>query len=236
MKLKHIFGTAVVAITVLALGVPGIAVAESGDGPFIVMIGTPASGKSSNSEMLAKAHGIPWINVREELLAEVKKESKKGRSTAATQHKRGAASTKRRQSMEAAVAKLEAGELVSDDSLNAFIATEILSPKASGGFILDGYPMTVAQAEFLDSILELREMTPLSVIYLNISDDLAMQRMKERGRDDDKKSIGKERVRIFRTMIGPLVDYYGADAVNEIDASPSQAVIAAEIAQALGED
>jgi adenylate kinase len=212
-----------------------MAATDSGAGPYIVMIGAPAAGKSVNSELISKTHDIPWVNVREVLLKEVEKDARKGRSTAATQHKRGAASVKRKQSMKAAMAKLEAGELVSGDSLNALIASEVLSPKASGGFILDGYPMTAEQAEFLDSIMEIRGMTPLRVIYLKIPDDIALQRMKERGRVDDKQGFGEERLRVFRSMIGPLVDYYGEVIVSEIDATQSKSVIATEIAQLLRE-
>jgi adenylate kinase len=109
----------------------------------------------------------------------------------------------------------------------------VLSANAAGGFILDGYPMTVAQAEFLDSLLELRDMSPLTVIYLNLPDDVSVQRMKERGRKDDKKNIGKERLRIFNSMIGPLVEYYGTDVVNEIDATQSESEVAIELASVL---
>ena len=190
MKLKNHLKTAMASLLVLALGAPAIAAAQSEEGPFIVMIGTPAAGKSVNSDLLSKTYDIPWINVRETLMKEVKKEVKKTGSSAASQHKRGASSSKRKNAMKQAIAKLEAGELVSGDSLNALIASEILSGKSSGGFILDGYPMTVEQAEFLDSMLEIRGMTPLRVIYLNIPDDVALQRMKERGREDDKRDIG----------------------------------------------
>jgi adenylate kinase len=120
--------------------------------------------------------------------------------------------------MKAAIAKLEAGELVSGDTLNAIVASEVLSNKASGGFVLDGYPMTAEQAEFLDSIMEIREMAPLKVIYLNVPDEVALQRMKARGRADDQSTIGKERLCVFNSMIGPLVEYYGQDMVAEIDA------------------
>jgi adenylate kinase len=95
--------------------------------------------------------------------------------------------------------------------------------------------MTVEQAEFLDSMLEIRGMTPLRVIYLNIPDDVALQRMKERGREDDKRDIGRERLRIFRSMIEPLVDYYGEDVLTEIDATQGRPEIASEIAAALVE-
>jgi adenylate kinase len=234
MKRQQTLGIFVAIIAIIFSSAPAVSKAQTGEGPFIVIIGTPAAGKSVNSEIISKTQGIPWVNVREELLKEVSKEAKRGSSGHASQsHVRGAASSKRRQSIKAAVAKLEAGELVSDDSLNALVATEILSRNSVDGFILDGYPMTVAQAEFLDSILELRGMTPLTVIYLNIPDEVALRRMKERGRVDDKSGVGEDRLRIFHSMIGPLFDYYGEGVVNSIDATQSQAVIASEIARVL---
>jgi adenylate kinase len=235
MKYYHHLKAAVTALAIVALSTPTIAAPQSGDGPYIVMVGTPAAGKSVNSELISKTYDIPWVNVRAVLLKEVEKDTKRGRNTAATQHKRGSASTKRKQSMKAAIAKLEAGELVSGDSLNALIASEVLSSEASGGFILDGYPMTTDQAEFLDSMMEIRGMAPLKVIYLNIPDEVALQRMKKRGRSDDKSGIRDERLRIFRTMIGPLLDYYGEEMVSEIDGTQSRSEIATEIAQLLGE-
>jgi adenylate kinase family enzyme len=59
--------------------------------------------------------------------------------------------------------------------------------------------------------------------------------MKKRGRSDDKSGIRDERLRIFRTMIGPLLDYYGEEMVSEIDGTQSRSEIATEIAQLLGE-
>ena len=228
MKITNLFK----AITAAVILTASISV-QAEDGPFVVMIGTPASGKSINSELLSKTNDIPWINVREELMEEVEKQARKSSSTAATQHKRGASSAKRTEGMKKAIAKLEAGELVSDDSLNALVAAEILAPRASGGFVLDGYPMTVEQAEFLDSILAIRSMAPLKVVYLNIPDDVALERMKKRGLAQDKKSIGEQRLSTFRSMIGPLLDFYGDEIVTEIDATKSKAEIASDIAAAL---
>ena len=233
MKLNRLIKKGLLITVACCLAVPGFADEQEDDSKFIVVIGAPASGKSVNSELLQKAYDIPWINVREELMKEIKKESKRNRSTASTQHKRGAASSKRKNAMKEAVAKLEAGELVSGDTLNALIASEFLSSIAKDGFILDGYPMTVEQAEFLDSLLELRDMSPLKVIYLDIPDEVALQRMKERGREDDKRDIGRERLRVFNSMIGPLKEYYADSALVEIDATKGKAAISSEIIGAL---
>lgn len=207
-------------------------VAESESTPFIVMIGAPAAGKSTTSEMLTDMYGIPWLNVRNELLNEVKKEAKKGSSNQASRSsKRGFSQHKRNMAMKKAVENLEAGDLVSDDSLNALVASLVFSPDASSGFVLDGYPMTVAQAEFLDSLAESRGMAPLTIVYLNIPDEVALERMKERGRVDDKAGMGEARLKTFRTMIDTLIEYYGNESVNEIDGTMNTSEISAAISK-----
>ena len=204
--------------------------AESGSGPFVVVIGAPAAGKSDSSEMVSEMYGIPTIDVRKELLKVVKKEAAKTSTSHAFRNsKRGAAGIKRKQAMQEAVKNLEAGELVSDDSLNALVASHIFDPASSGGFVLDGYPMTVSQAEFLDSIVEVRGMTPLTVIYLNVPDEVALQRMKDRGRVDDQSDFAEKRLATFRSMIGPLLDYYGEDMVTEVDGTQSRSKVAADV-------
>jgi adenylate kinase len=228
MKIKNM-KMIITAIAILSIGVSGIAAAQSRDGQFIVMLGAPAAGKSVNSEWMSKAYGIPWINIGEVLRAEVEKVTKKTRHSASTQHKRGAASTRRSKDKHAALEKLKNGELVSNDSLNALVASRVLSSDASDGFILDGYPMTVEQAEFLDSILEVRGISGLKVIYLNVSDEVSLKRMKDSKKSEYKSGIGKERLKIFRSMVGPLAEYYGEEMVFEIDAAQSQSAVSAEI-------
>ena len=202
------------------------------NGPFIVVIGAPAAGKSESSEMISEMYNIPSIDVRQELLEAVELEARQSGSVYSLRNStRHAVQNNRRKAKKAALDKLEAGELVSDDSLNALVASNIFDPKSSGGFVLDGYPMTVAQAEFLDSIVEVKQMVPLKVLYLNVPDEVALQRMKERGRVDDKYGFAEKRLESFRSMIGPLLDYYGEEAVIEIDGTQSQSDIAAAISK-----
>jgi len=228
MKLMQTCKKIFLTIAILSIAVPGISAAQSGDGQYIVIVGAPTAGKSKNSKWIAKEYAIPWLNIGKLVEAEVEKASK-SRKSASMQHKRGAASNQRYQNSRKALEQLKNGELINDDSLNAIVASEVLSYEAKDGFILDGYPMTVPQAEFLDSILDARGISPLKVIYLNIPDELSLERMKERGRADYKRGFGEERLRQFRSMIGPLVEYYGEESVHEIDATQSKSEIAAEI-------
>jgi adenylate kinase family enzyme len=234
MKQKQILKLILTAIVILSLIVPGMAVANSDDGKFIVILGAPGSGKSANSKWLAEAYDIPWINLREIVYAEVQKEARKqGRSSASTaSHKRGANTQKRHENTRKALDKLLAGELVSNDSLNAFVASQVLSGKASKGFILDSYPVTPEQASFLDSILDARNIEGLQVIYLDVSDEVALERLKARGKAKFKRSFAQERIDAFQSLIDPVVDYYG-DALQTIDANKDPSAVTAEIAAAL---
>ena len=229
MKLEQTLKLIIPVIAIFSIGAPGILTAQSEDGHYVVIVGAPKSGKSHNSEWMSKAYDIPWINVGDALQAEVEKESKKNRYAASTQHKRGASSARRSQRNREAYEKLKNGELVSNDSLNAIVAAKVLSGDAGAGFILDGYPMTIEQAEFLDSILEARGISPLKVIYLKVSDEESIKRMKASGKDKYKGGVGEDRLRIFRSMIGPIVDYYGEDTLFEIDAARDNSAISADI-------
>jgi adenylate kinase len=185
----------------------------------LIAISAPATSVAQSEE----GH---LINVLRE---EVEKATKKGRKGAGSRHQRGAASSRRYQNSREALDKLKAGELVSDDSLNAIVASEVLSSDASQGFILDGYPMSVAQAEFLDAIMDARGISPFTVIYLNIPDEESLKRMSERDRSDYKRGFGEERLRGFREAIVPIIDYYGEGVVHEIDGTRSEEQITAEI-------
>ena len=234
MKLKQTLKLIFAAIVVSSLSVPGLAIADPGDGKFIVVLGAPGSGKSANSKWLSEAYDIPWINLREVVSAEVQDEARKqGRSSASTaSHKRGANTQKRHENTRRALDKLMAGELVSDDSLNAFVASQVLSSKASKGFILDSYPVTAEQASFLDSILDARNIEGLQVIYLDVSDEVALERLKAKGKAKFKRSFAQERIDAFRSLIGPVVDYYG-DALQTIDANKDPSAVTAAIATVL---
>ena len=234
MKLKQSLKLISAAIVVSSLSVPGMAFADTDDGKFIVVLGAPGSGKSANSKWLSEAYDIPWINLREVVSAEVQDEARKqGRSSASTaSHKRGANTQKRHENTRKALDKLIAGELVSNDSLNAFVASQVLSSKASKGFILDSYPVTPEQASFLDSILDARNIEGLQVIYLDVSDEVALERLKAKGKAKFKSSFARERIDAFRSLIGPVVYSYG-DALHTIDANQDPSAATSAIAAAL---
>lgn len=234
MKLKQTLKLIVTSFVISSLSVPVIAIAGSDGGKYIVVLGAPGSGKTTNSKWISEAYDIPWINLREVVYAEVEKEAKKtgGSSASTASHKRGANTQKRHENTRRALDKLMAGELVSDDALNAFVASEILSSKASKGFILDSYPVTPDQASFLDSILDARDIEGLQVIYLDVTDEVAVERLKAQGKAKFKRSFAQQRIDAFRSLIGPVTYYYG-DSVQTIDANQDPSAVTSAIAAAL---
>ena len=234
MKLKQTLKLVITAIFIASLSVPGMALADSHEGKFIVVLGAPGSGKTTNSKFIAETFDIPWINLREVVYAEVEKEAKKkGRSSASTtSHKRGANTQKRHEDTREALNRLKAGELISNDSLNAFVASQVLSSEAANGFVLDSYPYTQDQASFLDSILDAANIEGLQVIYLDVSEEVALKRLKARGKAEYNRSFAKERGDAFRSMIGPVIYYYG-DTLQTIDANQDPSAVTAAVAAAL---
>jgi adenylate kinase len=234
MNPQQTFKLIFAAIVISLLSFPTITVADSANGKYIVVLGAPGSGKTTNGKWISEAYDIPWINLRDIIYKEVKKEAKKqGRSSAsAASHKRGANTQKRHENTRKALDKLMAGELVSDDSLNAFAASQVLSSKASKGFILDSYPITLDQARFLDSILDAADIEGLQVIYLDVSDEVALERLKAEGKAKFKQSFAQERINAFRSLAGPVLYYYG-DVLRTIDANQEPSAVTAAIAAAL---
>ena len=177
--------------------------AHSGYKKYIVILGAPGAGKAANAEWMSKAYDIPLLDVRKALRVEINKAASNTSFKASMQHKRGTAYANRTKNLKAAFEKLSKGELVTSDSLNAIVASRVLSEEAGHGFVLDGYPATPEHAAFLDSIMEARGMMPLKVIYLDVSDDIAMKRMKE----NDGNTLARERMKLFNSLVGPVNGY-----------------------------
>ena len=234
-KLKQALKLMLTVIVIASLNVPGMAVADSHDGKYIVVLGAPGSGRSTNIKWISEAYGIPWINLREVVYEEVRQEAQKLNRRTATitaSHKRGGYTQHRNRNTKNALERLIAGELVTDDSLNAFVASQIFSSKAAKGFILDSYPVTIDQATFLDSLLDARGIEGLQVIFLDVSDEVALERLKARGKAEFKRSFASERITAFRSIAAAVVYYYG-DSLQTIDANMEPSAVTAAIATAL---
>jgi adenylate kinase len=101
------------------------------------------------------------------------------------------------------------GQLVPDDIIVAIIKERLQNPDCKEGFLLDGFPRTVAQAEALDEMLKAAG-TPLDIVLeLRVPEDELFRRLAGRGRADDKPDVIRQRLVAYREQTEPLLDYYG---------------------------
>jgi adenylate kinase len=113
---------------------------------------------------------------------------------------------------------MEAGQLVPDEVVVAIIADRIGQPDAKNGFVLDGFPRTVPQAEALDKLLAERNMKLDAVIELKVDEGILVKRIEnrvaemtargEKVRSDDNPEVLKGRLAAYRTQTAPLADHY----------------------------
>jgi adenylate kinase len=206
-------------LLVTAALMPTAVSAEEGDGPYVIMIGAPGSGKSTASAYISDSTGVPIIEVGEMLrdeLANAAKATRSGRPGSM----RSTARAQRKKAIEEAKGKLEAGVLVDDRAIDGAVAVGVLAAESAGGFILDGYPASLEQAQFLDSLLAVSGAQPI-VIFLEVPDDVALERMQNRGRIDDKYGIAKQRLEMFHKNIQPVLEYYEDAGLYRVDATKS---------------
>jgi adenylate kinase len=103
---------------------------------------------------------------------------------------------------------MDRGDLVPDPLVVALIQERLNNPDAQAGWILDGFPRNVAQAEFLDSLLSEIDQPCDYVVNLEVPDDVLAHRMIERGRTDDTEEVIRNRLKVYREQTSPLIDFY----------------------------
>jgi adenylate kinase len=221
----------------LITGFAGETLANETPGPFLVLIGAPAAGKTTNGNYISEKYGVPTIDVRKVLQDEIAKasETKRPPGSGKPGSRRSNAWSERQRSMNEAMKKLDKGELVKDDVLNTTVLMRLMEDDCKNGFVLDGYPGSVEQAVYLDGLLAARNIDSLEIILLDISDEIALEKMANRGRPQDKGGFAEKRLELFRDNVGPVLEYYQGDALYVIDASKDLATIQAEIDHVLGQ-
>jgi adenylate kinase len=126
--------------------------------------------------------------------------------------------------------------LVENATLYAFLAARVSEDDCADGFILDGFPGSVEKAAFLDAFLSTEGINQPRVVYLEISDETALERMKARGRADDRRGFGEEGLRQFRQNIGPLLEHYDGSDLFVVDSSGEWAKTTSDVEEILDRD
>ncbi len=153
----------------------------------IVLLGAPGSGKGTQSEKLVADYGVPQISTGDLL--------------------RSAVANKTELGLKAKTA-MDAGELVSDDIVVGMIRERLDQPDTAKGFILDGFPRSLHQAEALDELLERLGRPLQGVIHLKVDNEEIVQRLMDRGRADDNEDTIRNRLKVFEDQTQPLVEFY----------------------------
>lgn len=153
----------------------------------LILLGPPGSGKGTQAQKLAELYQIPHISTGDLLREAVANQTELGKK---------------------AKGYMDRGELVPDETILGMVRDRLSQDDTKGGWVLDGFPRSVSQAEFLDKLL--REISQESdrSINLEVPDDTVVSRMLSRGRTDDNEETIRRRLEVYRQQTAPTINYY----------------------------
>jgi adenylate kinase len=183
----------------------------------LILLGPPGAGKGTQAKVLVDAYGIPQLSTGDIL-----------RSAIAAKTPMGLAAKE----------IMDRGDLVSDAIVNGIVSERLDAEDCKAGFILDGFPRTIPQAEALEGMLADKNMALDAVIEITAEADVLVARVvnrsKESNRPDDNPDVIRNRLNVYREQTAPLVEFYrgkgllksvdGMLPVNEVTAAIRRAV------------
>lgn len=189
----------------------------------LILLGPPGAGKGTQAQRLVERHGIPQLSTGDMLRAAVANGTEVGKR---------------------AKAVMDSGQLVSDEIVNQIVSERINQPDAARGFILDGFPRTVPQAEALTQMLADKGQKLDAVIELKVDESALVSRMEKRVaetlasggkvRADDNPESFRKRLNEYREKTAPLSAYYASTGeLVTLDGMADMDTVTAEIEKAL---
>jgi adenylate kinase len=209
----------------------------------VVMMGPPGAGKGTQANRFAKERGVPKISTGDML-----REGIKDRNPVALEAK----------------ARMDQGELVDDATMIAIVRDRLSRPDTKAGFVLDGFPRTVGQAQALDALIEARGDGPLVIVDVTVPEAELVRRLASRRicgtcgttadssapadsvcatcggqlvqRADDGAGVVIERLRVYERSTRPVLDYYrGRPTFRVVDGAQTQDKVAHELGCSIDE-
>lgn len=167
----------------------------------LLLIGPPGAGKGTQAAVLGERLGVPHISTGDLFRTHVGEQTELGLEV------------KR---------YLDDGKLVPDEITNAMVRERLAEGDCAAGFLLDGYPRNVTQAQKLNAMLHECDCDIDAVLEFDVPDDELAARLLSRGRDDDTESVIRDRQQLYRDETAPLLEHYSdrlvtVPAVGSVD-------------------
>ncbi len=186
---------------------------------IVIFLGPPGAGKGTQAAHIVDKYGIPQLSTGDMLRAAVAAQTPVGVQ---------------------AKAIMDAGNLVSDGIVAAIVEERIEQDDCASGFLLDGFPRTIAQAEMLDAMLTKKERGVDVVIALRVDEEALLGRLRRRinetlgkgdkPRKDDNEKTFKYRLQVYQDQTAPLIPYYEKQGkLKAVDGMGSVEAVSAEI-------
>lgn len=175
----------------------------------IIILGPQGSGKSTQAEFLSQRLGLSIVEVGGMLRAKAQEDTEVGKKVKEA---------------------VEKGELVDDQTTFLLLKEELAKPQYLQGVVIDGAPRTLEQARLLDSLLSVDK-----VFYIALSEEVSIERLLKRGRQDDTPELIGKRLAIYHKDTQPALEYYkGKGILEEIDGTKKPDEVSSEILEKMG--
>lgn len=185
----------------------------------LILLGPPGVGKGTQAKILVERLGIPQLSTGDILRQAIANKTPMGL---------------------AAKEIMDRGDLVSDEIVNGIVSERIDQGDCANGFILDGFPRTVPQADALGQMLEQKGLRLNAVVAITADADTLVSRVANRAKEtggaraDDDAQVARKRLEVYRELTEPLVAYYkGKGLLETVDGMASVEQVTAAILAAL---
>lgn len=179
-----------------------------------IFLGPPGAGKGTQAQTLAHAQGIPHISTGDILRTAVAQKTELGQK---------------------AQSFMDRGELVPDQLMLDLVQERLNQPDTVSGWILDGFPRTVAQATFLEQLLGQIGQSCDYVVNFEVPEQVLVERLLGRGRKDDTEEVIRTRLQVYHQQTAPLIEFYqGRQQLVSVDGNQPIELVNQKLHQLLG--